>query len=48
MPQVVFPTGIDQHPDEAEPEGYDIYYGMADSAIPRRAKEALMALLKRT
>ncbi len=30
---VVFPTGIDQRPDAADPEGYDVYYGMADTRI---------------
>lgn len=33
IPNVVFPTGIDQRPDAADPEGYDVYYGMADTRI---------------
>ena len=33
VPHVVFPTGIDQRPDAADPEGYDVYYGMADMCI---------------
>ncbi len=33
VPNVVFPTGIDQRPDEDDPEGFDIYYGMADMRI---------------
>lgn len=30
---VVFPTGLDQRPDADDPEGYDVYYGMADTRI---------------
>ena len=30
---VVFPTGTDQRPDAADPEGFDLYYGMADTRI---------------
>ena len=33
IPNVVFPTGIDQRPDAADLEGYDVYYGMADTRI---------------
>jgi predicted GH43/DUF377 family glycosyl hydrolase len=33
VPNVVFPTGIDQRPDEEDPEGFDVYYGMADTRI---------------
>lgn len=33
VPHVVFPTGIDHRPDVADPEGYDVYYGMADTRI---------------
>jgi beta-1,2-mannobiose phosphorylase / 1,2-beta-oligomannan phosphorylase len=30
---VVFPTGIDQRNDLGQPDRFDVYYGMADSAI---------------
>ncbi len=33
VPNVVFPTGIDQRPEPDDPEGFDIYYGMADTRI---------------
>jgi predicted GH43/DUF377 family glycosyl hydrolase len=33
VPNVVFPTGIDQRPEPDDPEGYDVYYGMADTRI---------------
>lgn len=33
VPHVIFPTGIDHRPDAADPEGYDVYYGMADTRI---------------
>jgi predicted GH43/DUF377 family glycosyl hydrolase len=33
VPNVVFPTGLDQRPDAADPEGFDLYYGMADTRI---------------
>lgn len=33
VPQVVFPTGLDQRPDAADPAGFDLYYGMADTRI---------------
>ncbi len=33
VPNVVFPTGIDQRPEAGDPEGMDIYYGMADLRI---------------
>lgn len=33
VPNVVFPTGIDQRPDFVDPEGFDVYYGMADTRI---------------
>jgi predicted GH43/DUF377 family glycosyl hydrolase len=33
VPNVVFPTGIDQRPEPDDPEGLDIYYGMADRCI---------------
>jgi beta-1,2-mannobiose phosphorylase / 1,2-beta-oligomannan phosphorylase len=33
VPNVVFPTGIDQRPEAEDPEGCDIYYGMADMRI---------------
>jgi predicted GH43/DUF377 family glycosyl hydrolase len=33
VPNVVFPTGIDQRPDVEDPEGLDVYYGMADTRI---------------
>lgn len=33
VPNVVFPTGIDQRPEPDDPEGFDVYYGMADTRI---------------
>ncbi len=33
VPNVVFPTGIDQRPEAGDPEGFDVYYGMADTRI---------------
>ena len=33
VPNVVFPTGIDQRADATDPEGFDVYYGMADTRI---------------
>ncbi|HEY7350678.1 MAG TPA: hypothetical protein VH599_20380 [Ktedonobacterales bacterium] len=33
VPHVVFPTGIDQRPEPDDPEGFDVYYGMADTRI---------------
>jgi predicted GH43/DUF377 family glycosyl hydrolase len=33
VPNVVFPTGIDQRPDADDPAGFDVYYGMADTRI---------------
>lgn len=33
VPNVVFPTGIDQRPEAGDPEGFDLYYGMADTRI---------------
>lgn len=33
VPNVVFPTGIDQRPEDDDPEGFDLYYGMADTRI---------------
>ncbi len=33
VPNVVFPTGIDQRPEPDDPEGFDLYYGMADTRI---------------
>lgn len=33
VPNVVFPTGIDQRPEAEDPEGFDLYYGMADTRI---------------
>ncbi len=33
VPNVVFPTGIDQRPEQDDPEGFDLYYGMADTRI---------------
>lgn len=33
VPNVVFPTGIDQRPEADDPKGWDVYYGMADTRI---------------
>lgn len=33
IPNVVFPTGIDQRNDLGQPDRFDVYYGMADSRI---------------
>ncbi len=33
VPNVIFPTGIDQRPDDEDPLGFDVYYGMADTRI---------------
>ena len=33
VPNVVFPTGIDQRPEPGDPDGWDVYYGMADARI---------------
>ena len=33
VPNVVFPTGIDQRPEPDDPDGLDVYYGMADTRI---------------
>ncbi|HEY7122964.1 MAG TPA: hypothetical protein VH540_03335 [Ktedonobacterales bacterium] len=33
VPNVVFPTGIDPRPEAGDPEGIDLYYGMADTRI---------------
>lgn len=33
VPYVVFPTGVDRRGDSADPQGMDIYYGMADTRI---------------
>jgi predicted GH43/DUF377 family glycosyl hydrolase len=33
VPNVIFPTGIDQRPETDDPNGYDVYYGMADTRI---------------
>jgi predicted GH43/DUF377 family glycosyl hydrolase len=33
VPNIVFPTGIDQRPEADDPEGLDVYYGMADTRI---------------
>lgn len=33
VPNVVFPTGIDQRAEGDDPEGFDVYYGMADTRI---------------
>lgn len=33
VPNVVFPTGIDQRPEAGDAEGFDVYYGMADTCI---------------
>jgi predicted GH43/DUF377 family glycosyl hydrolase len=33
VPNVVFPTGIDQRTDIGQPERVDVYYGMADDRI---------------
>jgi predicted GH43/DUF377 family glycosyl hydrolase len=33
VPNVVFPTGIDPRPDSENGEGFDVYYGMADTRI---------------
>jgi len=33
VPNVVFPTGIDQRTDLGMPDVFDIYYGMGDSRI---------------
>lgn len=33
VPYVVFPTGVDRRSDSEDPQGMDIYYGMADTRI---------------
>ena len=33
VPNVVFPTGIDQRDDIGSPDRFDVYYGMADNKI---------------
>ena len=33
IPNVVFPTGIDQREDLGSPDRFDVYYGMADNRI---------------
>ena len=33
IPNVVFPTGIDQRLDIGKPDRFDVYYGMADDRI---------------
>jgi predicted GH43/DUF377 family glycosyl hydrolase len=33
VPDVVFPTGIDQRLDLGTPDRFDVYYGMADNRI---------------
>ncbi len=33
VPNVVFPTGIDQRNDIGQPDRFDVYYGMADDRI---------------
>lgn len=33
VPNVVFPTGIDPRPEADDPDGFDLYYGMADTRI---------------
>jgi predicted GH43/DUF377 family glycosyl hydrolase len=34
---VVFPTGIDRRDDLGMPDRFDVYYGMADDRLARRA-----------